>query len=85
MDDRRIISGIFFVLQTGCAWDESPQAYGPPMTLYNRWRRWHQQRIWKRIADEMRNEGSGEIAFVLEMLNEAPQRRRGPRSGRLTP
>ena len=36
VDDRRIISGIFFVIQNGLRWRDAPTQYGPPKTIYNR-------------------------------------------------
>ena len=36
-DDRRIISGIIHVLQSGCRWRDCPPEYGPSTTVYNRW------------------------------------------------
>lgn len=35
-DDRRIISGIIHVLQSGCRWRDCPPEYGPSTTVYNR-------------------------------------------------
>jgi transposase len=37
-DDRRVISGIVHVLKTGCRWCDCPPEYGPPTTIYNRFR-----------------------------------------------
>lgn len=39
-DDRRIISGIIHVLQSGCRWQDCPPEYGPSTTVYNRYNRW---------------------------------------------
>ena len=39
-DDRRIISGIIHVLQSGCRWRDCPPEYGPSTTVYNRYNRW---------------------------------------------
>lgn len=36
VDDRRVISGIVHVLQSGCRWKDAPSCYGPRKTLYNR-------------------------------------------------
>jgi len=38
-DDRRIISGIIHVLQSGCRWQDCPPEYGPSTTVYNRYHR----------------------------------------------
>ena len=40
VDDRRVISGIVYVLRTGCRWQDCPAGYGPPTTIYNRLQRW---------------------------------------------
>ena len=40
VDDRRIISGIIFVIRNGLRWRDVPQEYGPPKTIYNRFIRW---------------------------------------------
>ena len=37
-DDRRIISGIVHVLRSGCRWKDCPAVYGPPTTVYNRFK-----------------------------------------------
>ena len=46
-DDRRIISGIIHVLQSGCRWQDCPPEYGPPTTIYNRYNRWSQKGHWQ--------------------------------------
>ena len=53
VDDRVVISGILHVLKTGCRWRDVPADYGPPTTIYNRYHRWAQRRIWQRIFERM--------------------------------
>jgi transposase len=53
VDDRTVISGILHVLKTGCRWRDVPPAYGPPTTIYNRYNRWSQRRIWQRMFEKM--------------------------------
>src|ERR1700730_7561190 len=52
VDDRTVISGILHVLKTGCRWRDVPPAFGPPTTIYNRYNRWSQRRIWQRIFEK---------------------------------
>jgi len=52
-DDRRIISGIIHVLQSGCRWRDCPAQYGPPTTVYNRYNRWSQKGIWQYMFREL--------------------------------
>ena len=42
VDDRRVLSGIIFINRNGLRWCDAPREYGPPKTLYNRWKRWGQ-------------------------------------------
>ncbi len=52
-DDRRVISGIFYVLRTGMPWDDLPERYGPHTTVYNRFNRWSKQGIWQSIFEQL--------------------------------
>ncbi|MDC8446885.1 MAG: IS5 family transposase [Nitrospira sp.] len=52
-DDRRIISGIIHVLQSGCRWQDCPPEYGPSTTIYNRYHRWAQRGIWEGIFRDL--------------------------------
>ena len=36
VDDRRVISGIIFVIRNGLRWRDVPASYGPHKTIYNR-------------------------------------------------
>ena len=50
VDDRRIISGIIFViLGTACGWRDAPAEYGPPKTIYNRFIRWSRLGVFNKI------------------------------------
>ena len=40
VDDRRVISGIFFVIRNGLRWRDAPPGYGPHKTISNRFVRW---------------------------------------------
>ena len=39
-DDRRVISGIIYVIKNGPQWKDAPPEHGPYKTLYNRFIRW---------------------------------------------
>jgi transposase len=45
-DDRRIISGILYMLRSNTRWQDCPSDYGPPTTVYNRWNRWCGRGLW---------------------------------------
>ena len=49
VDDRRVISGIIYVLKHGLQWKDAPRDYGPHKTLYNCFRRWTELDVSDRI------------------------------------
>ncbi len=64
VDDRRVISGIVHVLQSGCRWKDAPAIYGPPKTLYNRNVRWAAKGVWRAVFETLAAAG-GPPAEVL--------------------
>ncbi len=53
VDDRKIISGMIFVIRNGLRWREAPKGYGPHKTIYNRFIRWSRLGIFSRILAEL--------------------------------
>ena len=57
VDDRRVISGIIFVIRNGLRWRDAPQAYGPHKTIYNRFIRWSRLGVFDRIFAVLAGDG----------------------------
>ncbi|WP_231621871.1 IS5 family transposase [Sphingomonas sp. Ag1] len=53
MDDRRVISGILYVLKVGCCWCDCPADYGPSTTVYNRFNRWSHRGFWLKLLNAL--------------------------------
>jgi transposase len=53
VDDRRVLSGIIYVIKHGLQWKDAPRKYGPHKTLYNRFVRWSENGIFNRIFEEL--------------------------------
>lgn len=64
VDDRRVISGIVHVLQSGCRWKDAPAVYGPHKTLYNRFVRWAAKGVWEDVFLRLA-EASGPPAALM--------------------
>lgn len=64
VDDRRIISGIIHVLQSGCRWRDAPPEYGFYTTLYNRYNRWSARGIWQYLFQVIVGTLSDETAMA---------------------
>jgi transposase len=58
VDDRRVLSGIIFIHRNGLRWCDAPTEYGPPETLYNRWKRWGDMGVFARMMEGLSSEGT---------------------------
>ena len=59
VDDRRVLSGILFVIRNGLRWRDAPVGYGPHKTIYNRFIRWSRMGVFNRILAELAVRGGG--------------------------
>jgi putative transposase len=57
VDDRRVVSGIIFVIRNGLRWRDAPAGYGPAKTLYNRFVRWSRLGVFNRIFEALAGKG----------------------------
>ena len=53
VDDRRVLSGIIFVIRNGLRWRDVPKDYGPHKTIYNRFIRWSRLGVFNKILAEL--------------------------------
>ena len=53
IDDRKVLSGIVFVIRNGVRWRDAPREYGPHKTIYNRFIRWSRLGVFNRIFAEL--------------------------------
>jgi transposase len=53
VDDRRVVSGIIYVIRNGLQWKDAPTGYGPHKTLYNRFVRWSRLGVFSRIFQSL--------------------------------
>ena len=55
ISDEAALNGILFVLQTGIAWEDLPQAlgYGSGMTCWRRLRDWNATGVWEQLHHAM--------------------------------
>lgn len=53
LDDRKVLTGILFVLKTGIAWESLPQEMGcgSGMTCWRRLHEWQQQGVWQQLHE----------------------------------
>ena len=66
VDDRRVLSGILFVLRNGLRWQDSPAVYGPHKTLYNRFARWSRLGVFARIFRDLAKPGAEGNTIMID-------------------
>ena len=66
VDDRRIVSGIIFVIRSGLRWRDAPAAYGPHKTIYNRFIRWSRLGVFNRIFAELAANGGKPERLIID-------------------
>ena len=57
VDDRKVISGIIFVIRNGLRWRDAPADYGPHKTIYNRFVRWSRLGVFDKIFVALASKG----------------------------
>ena len=82
-DDRRILSGILYVLKEGCRWRGLPKEYGPRTTVYNRYNRWSRRGLWQRLLAALVGAGAApEMAMIDSSAVKAHLSASGGKGGR---
>ena len=66
VDDRRIVSGIVYVIKHGLMWRDAPKGYGPHKTIYNRFIRWSRLGVFNRIFAELAGEAGEPDAIMID-------------------
>jgi len=66
VDDRRIVSGIVFVIRNGLRWRDAPVGYGPHKTIYNRFIRWSRLGVFNRIFAELAAKGGKPDQLMID-------------------
>jgi transposase len=66
VDDRRVISGIIFVIRNGLRWRDAPTQYGPHKTIYNRFIRWSKLGVFNRIFAELAAKGGKPDRLMID-------------------
>ena len=66
VDDRRVLSGIIFVIKGGLRWRDAPPGYGPHKTLYNRFVRWSRMGVFSRIFAALAGEAGEPDRLIID-------------------
>ena len=74
VDDRRVVSGIVYVIRNGLQWKDAPRGDGPHKTLYNRFNRWSRLGVFDRIFAALASDGPKPERIMIDATHLAPDR-----------
>src|SRR6201993_4981028 len=74
VDDRRVVSGIVYVIKNGLQWKDAPAGYGPHKTLYNRFIRWSRLGVFYRIFAALASKGPKPERIMIDTTHLKAQR-----------
>lgn len=89
--DRAALTGILFVLKTGCPWEYLPRELGcgSGMTCWGRLRDWQEAGVWKKIWQVLLDElgSAGQIDWCAAVVDSCSVRAvfGGRKPGRIPP
>ena len=66
VDDRRVVSGIVFVIGNGLRWRDAPAEYGPHKTIYARFVRWSRPGVFDRIFAALAAKGGKSDRLMID-------------------
>ena len=49
VDNRLFVNAVLFVLKTGIPWEDLPERYGKPNTVWKRFDRWCAKGVWEQV------------------------------------
>ena len=53
---RAVLNGIFYVLKTGCQWENLPKDLPPSGTIFYYFNRWRKEKVWQQINAALREQ-----------------------------
>ena len=66
VDDRRVVSGIIYIIKYGLQWKDAPDEYGSHKTLYNRFVRWSRLGVFNKIFTELANKTPFDVLLMID-------------------
>ena len=56
LDMRAVVNAIFYILRTGCQWDELPKEYPNHNSVYYHYAKWRDNGTWQAVNEDLRQE-----------------------------
>jgi transposase len=71
-DEQRVLGGIICSNRNGLRWRDVPREYGPPKTLYNRWKQWSEKGAFARMMVGLLTKAATPKTVMIDVSRHAP-------------
>jgi transposase len=80
-DNRMFVEGVLWIIRTGSPWRDLPEVFGEWNSVFRRFSRWSQKRVWQRIFDAMSDDPDFEYLIIDSTIVRAHQHASGAKGG----
>lgn len=81
-DNRLFVEAVLWILRTGSPWRDLPKFFGPWNSVYKRFSRWSERKVWHRVFEELARDADFEELYLDGTIVRAHQHATGAQKKR---
>ena len=80
-DNRMFVEGVLWIVRTGSPWRDLPEVFGEWNSVFRRFSRWSQKRVWQRVFEALSDDPDFEYLIIDSTIVRAHQHASGAKGG----
>jgi transposase len=80
-DNRMFVEGVLWIVRTGAPWRDLPEMFGEWNSVFRRFSRWREKRVWDRIFEALSDDPDFEYLIIDSTIVRAHQHASGAKGG----